>query len=205
MSEETAVVPATEEGKTILDIVPEAAPAIPETKTDEGKPEGEGQTAEADAKPVVPEKYEFTVPEGLTLDPAEVDAFTPLAKELGLTQEAAQKLVDFMGPRVAAMARSVQEADSARINGWYDATTADPEIGGKNLPATVEAAKKALVRFASPEDIAELKASGLVNFRPFVKMLAAIGKASAEGTHISGATSPAPKDPARTMYPSMPN
>ena len=52
----------------------------------------------ADDKPIaptVPEKYDFKAPEGQSLDAALVERATPIFKELGLTQDAAQKLVDF--------------------------------------------------------------------------------------------------------------
>ena len=43
----------------------------------------------------VPEKYEFKFPDGYTPDAKAVDAFVPVAKELGLTQAAAQRMIDF--------------------------------------------------------------------------------------------------------------
>ncbi len=54
-------------------------------------------------KPKAPEEYaEFTVPEGTTLDEQTATEFKGLAKELDLTQEQAQKLLDFGGGKLRA-------------------------------------------------------------------------------------------------------
>lgn len=44
--------------------------------------------------PGAPEKYAFTAPEGQELDTSALAQFEPVARELNLTQEQAQKLVD---------------------------------------------------------------------------------------------------------------
>ena len=52
----------------------------------------------AEPKPgsAAPESYtDFSVPEGHTLDAAAIESATPLFRELGLSQDQAQKLVDF--------------------------------------------------------------------------------------------------------------
>ena len=60
---------------------------------------------------------------------------------------------------------------------WPDAIAADPEIGGVNQPAAVAAARSVVLRYATPELIAELTASGYGNHPGLVKFLARIGKA----------------------------
>ena len=48
-----------------------------------------------------PESYtDFSVPEGHTLDAAAIESATPLFRELGLSQDQAQKLVDFYSTQV---------------------------------------------------------------------------------------------------------
>lgn len=51
--------------------------------------------------PGAPEKYAFTAPEGQELDTSALAQFEPVARELNLTQEQAQKLVDVY-PKVLA-------------------------------------------------------------------------------------------------------
>ena len=72
-----------------------------------------------DGKPivasVVPEKYEFKLPEGMTLDSAKMAIVEPLFKELGLSQESAQKLVDY---QIQAQKDEVKRAEDAHVAQW---------------------------------------------------------------------------------------
>ena len=57
----------------------------------ESKPESSG----------APESYtDFSVPEGHTLDAAAIESATPIFRELGLTQDQAQKLVSFYSEQI---------------------------------------------------------------------------------------------------------
>lgn len=60
--------------------------------------------------PGAPEKYAFTAPEGQELDTSALAQFEPVARELNLTQEQAQKLVDVY-PKVLAGVQQ-QQAES---------------------------------------------------------------------------------------------
>lgn len=62
--------------------------------------------------PGAPEKYAFTAPEGQELDTSALAQFEPVARELNLTQEQAQKLVDVY-PKVLAGVQQ-QQAESSR-------------------------------------------------------------------------------------------
>ena len=44
----------------------------------------------------VPEKYEFNMPEGRELDSEMVEKFTPVLKDLKISQEGAQKLAELL-------------------------------------------------------------------------------------------------------------
>jgi hypothetical protein len=70
-----------------------------------------GGKAEAAPTPVVPESYELVAPDGVTLDAASVEAATPVFKELGLTNEQANKLV----PIATQMAQRIQDQANQQI------------------------------------------------------------------------------------------
>ncbi|MDD1107598.1 peptidase, partial [Klebsiella pneumoniae] len=55
---------------------------------------GEGEQGDKNKTPDLkaPEKYEFTAPEGAELDSKAVELFEPVARELGLSNDQAQKL-----------------------------------------------------------------------------------------------------------------
>lgn len=66
--------------------------------------------------PALPDKYEFKLAEGLEIAPAVAEEFTGIAKELGLTQDGVDKLVDLHG---RLMLESVKAAEAQRT-GWAD-------------------------------------------------------------------------------------
>lgn len=94
---------------------------------------------------------DFTLPDGATADPVLQESFTGLAKELGLNQEGAQKLVDYKS-----------QLDQHQVKLWGNhlndlkvSAKADPVIGGANYPAAVTAGKAAISKFMSAPASAE--------------------------------------------------
>lgn len=174
---------------------PEAGKTDDTTTTDD-KP---AEEKEAD-KPVpkAPEAYELKAPEGFDkLDQALVDEFTPLARELDLTNDQANKLVETMMPKVAQqLAASQQAAWSAQLETWVTDVKADKEVGGEALQGSLQAAQRAMTKFASPELKALLeypsadnpKGMGLGNHPELVRVFARIGKAMADDSFINSST-----------------
>lgn len=165
-----------------------------ETKATEGSDKGD-QTdapkadakAEATAKPEgAPEKYEFKAPEGKEFDPEVVNAFSKVAKELNLTQDAAQKVLDEMGP---ALANRQNTQIQAIRKEWVAASTADKEFGGDKLAENLGTAKKALETFGSPELRNLLNQSGFGDNPEVIRFMFRVGKAVSEDRFVSGATS----------------
>lgn len=138
------------------------------------------EKAEKEKKPVAPEKYEFTPPEGQELDANALAVFEPIAKELGLSQEQAQKLVDIY-PQIQ---QQQAEAWSKQVSDWGEQVKADKEIGGDKFNASVGAAQRALDQFGNTELREYLNASGLGNHPALVRFCAKVGKAMAEDTFV---------------------
>ncbi|HIF6607538.1 peptidase [Serratia sp. TKO39] len=138
------------------------------------------EKAEKEKKPAAPEKYEFTPPEGQELDANALAVFEPIAKELGLSQEQAQKLVDIY-PQIQ---QQQAEAWSKQVADWGEQVKADKEIGGDKFNASVGAAQRALDQFGNPELREYLNASGLGNHPALVRFCAKVGKAMAEDTFV---------------------
>lgn len=169
-------------------------------------PEGQGdkQTDDKDAKPGAPEKYEFKAPDGMDLDAEAVAAFEPLARELNLSQEAAQKLVDIYASRMSAFASAQQEQALQQRQGWEAAVRSDKDLGGQNLESTLNAGKQALAKFGSPELVNLLNHTGLGSNPEFVRFCATVGKAMAEDTFHRGGSGKAPDEgTAKKFYPGM--
>nr|WP_011279254.1 hypothetical protein [Sodalis glossinidius]CAI59394.2 hypothetical protein pSG3.03 [Sodalis glossinidius] len=127
-----------------------------------------------------PQEYTFTAPEGGELDAQALGIFEPVAKELGLTQAQAQKLVDIY-PQIQ---QRQAQAWGQQVAEWGEQVKTDPEIGGEKFTANVGQAQKALDQFGNPALRDYLEASGLGNHPELVRFCAKVGKAMAEDNMI---------------------
>jgi hypothetical protein len=138
---------------------------------------------EADAPKGAPEAYQFKGPEGSKFDTKVIEEFASVAKELDLPQDAAQKILDKVGPVIAARQA---EARDAAVQQWADDAKTDKEFGGEKLNENLAVAKKALDAFGSPELRTLLNESGLGNHPELIRMMVRAGKAISEDTMVTG-------------------
>lgn len=89
--------------------------------------------------PGAPEKYAFTAPEGQELDTSALAQFEPVARELNLTQEQAQKLVDVYPKVLAGVQQQQAESWQKQTEDWTAAVKADKDIGGDKLASNLGA------------------------------------------------------------------
>jgi len=133
-----------------------------------------------------PEKYEFTAGEGVELDADALKDFEPVARDLNLTNEQAQKLVDAYPKILAGVQQRQAEAWQKQTEGWAETVKADKEIGGDKLTANLSAAQRAFDQFGTPELKEYLNATGLGNHPDLVKTFVKIGKAMSEDGMVDG-------------------
>ncbi|HHA1506267.1 TPA: peptidase [Enterobacter hormaechei subsp. xiangfangensis] len=145
------------------------------------KPDDKEQKAEG-----APEKYEFKAGEGVELDTEALKDFEPVARELNLTNEQAQKLVDAYPKILAGVQQRQAEAWQKQTEVWAETVKADKEIGGDKLTANLSAAQRALDQFGTPELKEYLNATGLGNHPDLVKTFVKIGKAMSEDGMVDG-------------------
>lgn len=174
---------------------------------DEGKSPDKAD-GQADAKKdKAPETYEaFTLPEGVQLDEAAVAKVTPIFKDLGLTQEQAQKLVSQYADLQAEAAKQQLAGFNQTKKDWAAAIKADPEYGGDKLTQTLGAAKAVLNKFGDATLRSDLKEWGWANHPGLIRLLASVNAHLSEDTLVNGdaaAQSP-PTSEARRLYPNMP-
>ena len=145
------------------------------------------EKAEKDQKQEgAPEKYEFTAGEGVELDADALKDFEPVARDLNLTNEQAQKLVDAYPKILAGVQQRQAEAWQKQTEGWAESVKADKEIGGDKLTANLSAAQRALDQIGTPELKEYLNATGLGNHPDLVKTFVKIGKAMSEDGMVDG-------------------
>lgn len=176
----TAVADAPE---VAADPKPAAEPpkAKPKAKVPEAAPQ-----APAGQKVAAPEKYEFKVPEGSPIDKDDLVRIEAEARELGLSVEDAQKLMEREHKVLVSYQQEQAEFLAAEQAKWAAAVTADPEIGGQNEKVARQNASVALRRFGSPELDRYLEATGLGGQTEVVRFLARIGKAMAPDKAVFG-------------------
>lgn len=163
---------------------PASAGTEPSKTDDKANPEPKGD----DKKPVsaAPEKYEFTAGEGQELDKEAVAAFEPIARELGLSNEQAQKIVDVYGSTIMPQIAKQQEAAwQKQVTEWAETVKADKELGSVE---SIGNAQKAMDQFGTPELKQYLNDSGLGNHPELFRIFSRIGKAMSEDGFVSGSS-----------------
>lgn len=153
-----------------------------------GDQDGKGDGDGADDKPAgAPEKYEFTLPDGYTLDAEKAGQFEAFARSNNLTNDAANEALKLAVDHVQSLQQAQLDGWKEQVEAWGNEIRADKDLGGEKLDASVAIAQKAIARFGSPELVDYLEASGLGNFPPLVRFCYQIGTRISEGGMIAGA------------------
>lgn len=186
---------------------PQSAPAptapVPEPIAQAQEPTG-GLLDQADDEPPqsetvqgAPESYTpFTDEQGNEYPSEALGDFTAAARDLGLTQEQAQKMFGVMLPQAQ---KYTQERLKTYGSQWAEAAKADPEFGGEHLKENLAIAKHAYNAMATDELKTILQQSQLSNHPEFIRLFYRIGSKMQQDRGVAGsASSPSPK---RVLYP----
>lgn len=184
-----------------------------------GDPAGEPEKkVEAAAPAVVPDKYDLKLPEQTSLGTAVVERTAAIARELGLSQDNAQKTLEFVNTEVAAQLAAVTEAHqpggaewTKNVEGWEAAALADPDLGGSGKPEVLKAnaalAQRVLASFFPPTVKEFLVETGFGSNPDVLRGFVKIGRAMSEGSLVTAApaatAAATPEEKAQRMYPSM--
>lgn len=154
----------------------------------------EKKKEEESPKPNAPEVYaDWTAPEGIKFDRESGAKFSELARELDLSQEQGQKLVDLY----SSMVQAQSQADYNLKESWYN------ESVKQYKQEEISVANKALHRFADQELIDLLKQTGFSNHPKVVGLFKLIGDQISEAPFAEGGNSAIPRTAAEILYPSM--
>lgn len=174
--------------------------------------DGKGEEPKPAAEPEgAPEAYDFTTPEGEQWSSDVMDAYGTIARELDLTQDKAQKLLDTMGPTLAkALDEAVQAQNQRYWDEWKEQARKDKVIGGKEFKANIETARTALTTFGDDELAELLHKTGLTNNPAILRWAYRVGRGMSEDGILNGEESSPPKidrndrrQVADRMFPSM--
>ena len=193
------------------------APAVQEQPTQEA---GKAVEKPGDQPPSIlgaPESYDFksdslgkAIGKEAQFDDGVLGAFKDVAKELNLTQDAAQKVIDKVAPTIVQ--RQIEQVQAIQTE-WANTAMADKEYGGANLQENLSVAKKALDAFGTPALQELLNQSKLGNHPEVIRFMYRAGKAISTDKYVgpsqgSGAARSMPKDMAgysSALYPNQQN
>lgn len=175
-----------------------------------GKEEGAGAQG-------APDQYaDFQLPEGYALEGEMLETVTAFAKAHNMTQEQAQALVDLGGKQAASIQSAYAQLAAEKpvvasdhwAKAWSEQTTADKELGGKNLTDTMAKATRVFQTFGTPELAEFLGQTGLAHHPELIRFMHKVGQAVSEDVLVvpSGSQGGGPKrgeNPAKVLYPSM--
>ena len=150
-----------------------------------------------------PDTYaDFVMPEGVEVDAALLTEAAPLFKELGLTQDQAQKLVDFQAQQAKAGSESQVDAFNQLMNDWQEQSKNDKEFGGDKFDENVGIARKAIDAFGTPELKQLLEEHGVGNHPEVIRFMVKVGKLTAEDVPGGTTTTTSKaKDTVSMLYP----
>lgn len=162
---------------------------------DAGKPEAGKDGADDAGKndPVVPEKYEISLTvkdeagndQAVEIDSALLEAATPVLKDLGLTNEQANKVAGLVPQIQQRLFQQQADEFATTKTQWAKDAAADEEIGGKNWKESQTFAAKALDHFGAPKDSEFRKLlddTGLGNHPEMIRIFRKVGAALGEET-----------------------
>lgn len=156
-----------------------------------------GKTADTKPERAAPEQYEFKAPEGREFDPEVMREFGEVARELGMPQDEAQKVLDKMSPVLEARQAKVMEEAVAE---WVESAKADKEFGGDRLDENLGVAKTFLAEFGTPEMTKLLNDTGMGSHPEVIRLFYRAGKAMGPDKVLTG-KAPAPSQgDARRLY-----
>lgn len=183
-----------------------AATAATQQQGTEGQPTAPAAAAPAgEAAPQgAPESYEFKAPENSAFNPTVIAEYSAVAKELGLTQDAAQKILDRVSPAVAtAQQAQLQGALDKAVADFEKAAKADKDIGGDKYDENMAIAKTSLETYGD-KDLADLlKVTGIGSHPAFLRYAFKVGKTlTPDNKPFAGSNKPAspPRDAATVLY-----
>lgn len=175
------------------------------------------QTPPAEPKAKAPESYQpFTLPAEMPAENPQVKEALAEAsgvfKELGLTQEQGQKLIDlhakhWLGGMLNQQELFEQELDR-RVTQWGEQTKAHPEFGGTRLNESLTSVRRAIAHLGGEKLARALdQETGLINHPEVFAAFARAGKLFAEDRFVGGSPAGTPTDSPSAMaarvYPGM--
>lgn len=216
---EAATPPSSEPSdKSILNTEPAKSDPPSDAKAD-GK---------AEDKPAVPEKYaDFTLPEGVTVQPEVMEKATAAFRKMNLTQEQAQELVTLQAENIKQLATQNRQAYRDMRDGWVKSVRENPKFANEfGADGKLKPDSKTLVGLGRVLDSLgnkqltndfrqALDLTGAGDHPAFFEVFSMLAERLAEGAPVRG-NAPSPhgqtatgavqrRSPAQEIFPNLPS
>lgn len=148
----------------------------------EGEDSAKVETDKAEAEKTKEVEYSLKLPDNSLLPPSTIEEISTFAKENGLSNEAAQKLINRENEKMGIFFTQKRESLKPIVEGWLKSAEKDPVIGGKDgseFKANIGLAKRALDKANVPGLKEVLDKSGLGNHPDMIKFCMFWGKTMA--------------------------
>ena len=186
------------------------------TKTPDSAPDKQDQQDQQDqtAPTDLLADYKPALPDGMTMDQAAFDQFLPVAKELGLSPDKADKLVGLYAQSAQALANRVVEDINSQCQTNYEAAItaikADKAFGGSGFEANMGAVNAMLTKYgdaATPESfhtaLTALAGVDKEAVAPLMQAFLKMAKDAAPDKTLLSAGGGAKKSLGELLYPNM--
>lgn len=174
----------------------------------------EGKGTDAASGPPEDGVYSFEAPEDYEVTDAvqaELDVFSSIAKDSGLSQAQYQQLVSWQIERGREMGTAQGAEYEKRVSNWADQAKTDEEYGGDEINTNLKLATQAVDKFstaglksilakATPDNPEGL---GIGNHPEMVRLFYRIGKAMGDSDLVVGGTPASSLSPEQRMFPTM--
>lgn len=146
------------------------------------------KTEEVPKENEVPVVYDLKVPDKSKLSKEDIDRITANAKELGLSNDEANDLLEIESQAIDRYAERQNQEVSAMKSGWLKESENDTEIGGKEFTKNIELAKRVVDRFGSPAFKQALNNTGFGNHPEVIRTFMRIGLLMSEDQFVHAKT-----------------
>lgn len=202
------------DNKAIIDDKPDDIMDLDGDDKSDDKDDQAGDGLSDDAEPSdedAQDKYVFEAPDGIDVDQEALDQFAKLAKELDISPEAYQKIVEHDLERSQKANEAAVAEWNSRVQGWKDASKTDKEIGGDDFPESKQLAQSSINQFADDDFRALMKSPtadnpnglALINHPAVMRFLARVGKVIADPSIITGDAATPSEEAHDRLYPTM--
>ena len=145
---------------------------------------------------------DFILPDGMDTDHEALDRFKVIAKNVGLSQDEAQRLVTFYCEQIAALLSRWVRQHESKVMDWQKQSRLDRELAGNGgFDRNLSIAKKAVERFGGEKLSAALADTGAGSHPEILRCFYRIGKALSEDGFVAPGGKRQKKSYGETFYP----